>query len=65
MNSESQETLLTAIRQLPLRYHQVISLLLEDMSYQEIAEILDISVSNVGARVNRARTQLTEYLKHE
>jgi RNA polymerase sigma-70 factor (ECF subfamily) len=40
-------------------------LLLEDMSYKEIAEILDVSVSNVGVRVNRAKTQLKEILRYD
>lgn len=30
----------------------------EEKSYEEIAEILDISVSNVGVRINRIKTKL-------
>ncbi|MCZ6503818.1 MAG: RNA polymerase sigma factor [Gammaproteobacteria bacterium] len=62
---QGQTRLLMAVRRLPIRHRQVVSLLLEGMSYKEIAEILDISASNVGARVNRAKTQLKEILKHE
>ncbi len=47
-----------AIRRLPLRYRQVMTLLLEDLSYAEIAEALGLSLSNVGVRVNRAKAQL-------
>ena len=36
----------------------MILLWLEDRSYEEIAEILDISVSNVGVRINRIKTKL-------
>jgi len=43
----------------------VITLLLEDMSYLEIAESLGISVGNVGVRVNRAKARLKELLDHE
>ena len=65
IQGEGQSRLLRAIRQLPIGHRQVISLLLEDMSYREIAEILDVSVSNVGVRVNRAKAQLKEILKND
>ncbi|MBZ6377802.1 hypothetical protein B5C34_03055 [Pacificimonas flava] len=52
----------TAVRRLPLPYRQVMTLVLEDLSYAEIAEALDISVSNVGVRVNRAKARLREML---
>lgn len=51
-----------AIRRLPLRYRQVMSLVLEDLTYAEIAEALGISLSNVGVRVNRAKAQLRTML---
>lgn len=36
----------------------LILLWLDEQSYEEIAEILDISVSNVGVRINRIKTKL-------
>ncbi len=51
-----------AVRRLPLGYRQVVTLLLEDMSYAEIAETLGLSISNVGVRVNRAKARLKELL---
>lgn len=51
-----------AIRRLPLRYRQVMTLLLEDLSYAEIAEALGLSLSNVGVRANRAKAQLRTML---
>ncbi len=51
-----------AIRRLPLPYRQVITLLLEELSYAEIAEALGLSLSNVGVRVNRAKAQLKAML---
>ena len=36
----------------------IISLLLEDNTYKEIAEITGISTSNVGARINRIKKKL-------
>lgn len=48
------ERLRSAIRRLPLEYRQAITLSLEGMGYGEIAEVLGISESNVGARLTRA-----------
>lgn len=57
--------LMEAVRQLALPYRQVMTLILEDLSYDEIAETLGISIGNVGARVNRAKQQLKTLLDHE
>jgi RNA polymerase sigma-70 factor (ECF subfamily) len=65
IESEHGDRLLRAIRQLTLPLRQVMTLLLEDMSYEDIAETLGISVSNVGVRVSRAKTQLKEILRHD
>jgi RNA polymerase sigma-70 factor (ECF subfamily) len=62
---ERGQRLLEAIRRLALPYRQVMTLILEDMSYDEIAEALAISVANVGIRVNRAKQQLKVFLNHE
>jgi RNA polymerase sigma factor (sigma-70 family) len=62
---ERSERLLEAIRRLALPYRQVMTLILEDMSYEEIAEALGLSIANVGIRVNRAKLQLKEILHHE
>lgn len=55
----------TAVRRLSLPYRQVMTLLLEELSYAEIGEALDISLSNVGVRVNRAKAQLKALLDDE
>jgi RNA polymerase sigma-70 factor (ECF subfamily) len=52
-----------AIRCLPVAYRQVITLTLEGLGYGEIAEVLGISESNVGARLTRARQMLREVLE--
>lgn len=62
---ERSQRLLDAVRRLGLPYRQVITLVLEDLSYEEIAETLGISVANVGVRVNRAKQQLKGMLHHE
>jgi RNA polymerase sigma factor (sigma-70 family) len=55
-----QEALLAAVRRLPLAQRQIVTMALEGLSYAEIAEVMDISVSNVGVRLNRARARLQE-----
>lgn len=55
--------LLHAIRRLPLQYRAVVTLMLEGMSYTEIAEVSGLSESNVGVRLNRARDMLRSYLE--
>lgn len=65
IEQERSRRLVEAIRRLGLPYRQVMTLLLEDMSYDEIAEVLGITVANVGIRVNRAKQQLKVLLNHE
>jgi RNA polymerase sigma-70 factor (ECF subfamily) len=65
IQSERSERLLEAIRLLSLPYRQVMTLILEDMSYEEIAETLGLTIENVGVRVNRAKKQLKERLHHD
>jgi RNA polymerase sigma-70 factor (ECF subfamily) len=62
---QAGEQLTAAVRRLPLPYRQVVVLVLEDFSYDEIAETLGISVSNVGVRMNRAKAQLRSLLNHD
>jgi RNA polymerase sigma factor (sigma-70 family) len=63
IEAERGHRLIEAVRRLALPYRQVMTLILEDMSYDDIAETLGISVANVGIRVNRAKQQLTVMLK--
>ena len=56
--AQDSARLLQAVQRLPLIQRQVIVLALEDMDYQEIASVLGISETNVGVRLNRARTTL-------
>ncbi|MEM9303406.1 MAG: sigma-70 family RNA polymerase sigma factor [Pseudomonadota bacterium] len=58
----AQEALLAAVRELPIGQRQVVALAFEGLSYEEIATVLDLTVSNVGVRLNRARKRLTELL---
>ncbi len=65
IDRQQSEALVEAVRALPLPYRQVVTLLLEDLSYEEIAEALGISLSNVGVRANRAKAKLRELLGHD
>lgn len=62
---ESLRLLLEAIYQLDELNKSIMLLYLEERSYAEIAEILGISASNVGARINRAKDQLKQFLNRE
>jgi len=59
---QRQQRLSAAIRQLKLEQQQVLTLALEGMSYQEIAEILMISTNLVGVRLQRAKAALMKLL---
>jgi RNA polymerase sigma factor (sigma-70 family) len=59
------ERLRRAIHRLPLAYRQAITLSLEGLGYEEIAEVLGISLSNVGVRLTRARQILRESLEDQ
>lgn len=60
---QRQQRLAQAIRQLKLDQQQVITLALEGMSYQEIAEVLSITTNLVGVRLQRAKHALTQLLE--
>ena len=54
-----------AIRALPVAYRQAITLTLEGLPYEEIADVIGISESNVGVRLTRARQLLRELLEKQ
>lgn len=62
---ETVERLYTALRQLPKTDAAVVLLYLEDMTYRQIAEVLGISETHVGVKLNRAKKALSELLKDE
>lgn len=61
--AQRQQRLSAAIRQLKLEQQQVITLALEGMSYQEMAETLAITTNLVGVRLQRAKTALMQLLE--
>ncbi|WP_448248291.1 RNA polymerase sigma factor [Thalassotalea agariperforans] len=62
--SQKQELncLLTAIRQLPLIQRQLITLYLDGVKQQDIAEIMGISENNVAVSINRAKKSLQQIM---
>jgi RNA polymerase sigma-70 factor (ECF subfamily) len=60
---QQSERLRGAVHELPLLYRQVVTLMLEGLDYGEIAQVLGLSESNVGARLSRARQMLRESME--
>jgi len=54
---------LQQIKRLPEMDKTLIFLYLEDKQYREIAEIMGISETNVGVKLNRIKQKLKEYFK--
>ncbi len=57
--------LMQGLHGLPVMYREVLVLALEDMDYREISQVLGISATNVGVRLNRARALLRVHLGGE
>ena len=56
--------MLTKIRQMPIQARQVVTMSMEGLSYDEIAEACGISSSNAGVVLNRARKVLMESIQN-
>jgi RNA polymerase sigma-70 factor, ECF subfamily len=56
---ETVEQLYQAIQQLPKADAALVLLYLDELSYREMAEVLGISESNVGVKLNRVKKALT------
>ncbi|MFT6270582.1 MAG: RNA polymerase sigma-70 factor (ECF subfamily) [Alphaproteobacteria bacterium] len=59
------EVLMRAIRQLKLPARQVITLSLEGLSYNEIADVTGLTVTNVGAIITRTKKELNRQMQNE
>jgi RNA polymerase sigma factor (sigma-70 family) len=64
-SDEQREQFFKALKKLNDADKALITLYLEDLSYQEIAEIIGISESNVGVRLNRIKTKIQQLLKND
>lgn len=63
LSDESSRILINAIYELDEVNRSIMLLYLEEKSYDEIAEIIGITKSNVGVRINRAKRTLKDKLK--
>lgn len=63
--ADTRSRLMRAVSSLKLPLRQVLTLLLEDFEQEEIADILQISHSNVRVRINRAKQALQEAMTNE
>jgi RNA polymerase sigma-70 factor (ECF subfamily) len=63
--ADTRSRLMKAVSSLKLPLRQVLTLLLEDFEQEEIANILQISHSNVRVRINRAKQALQEAMTNE
>ncbi len=61
---EQRERLFDALRQLNDADKALITLYLENLSYQEIAEISGISENNVGVKLSRIKQKIQQLLKN-
>lgn len=63
LTDERLARLYAAIHQLKPLDRSLILLSLDGLSYRDIAEVLGLSESNVGVKLNRIKTQLTQTMK--
>ena len=63
LNEALVRQLYAAIRQLPKLDASLALMHLDGLSYREMSEVLGITESNVGVKLNRIRKQLAEVLK--
>ena len=62
IEADRRTRLLSAVRQLPLAYRQVVTLTLEDFTPNEIAAMLGVSPNVISIRLTRARAALRSML---
>ena len=61
--SDESERLHLAMRQLPETDRALLSMRLEGFDHMEIAEVIGITSNNVGVKLHRIKTRLTELLQ--
>jgi RNA polymerase sigma-70 factor (ECF subfamily) len=64
--SEARRRVRESIAKLPVRYREVLALReLDGLSYNEIAEVLKVSIGTVESRLHRARTRLKKVMRND
>ena len=66
LQSQSQqvERLLQQVRELPIQTRQVVTMSMEGLSYQDIAQVCGLQANNVGVILNRAKKTLVESMNN-
>jgi RNA polymerase sigma factor (sigma-70 family) len=64
IQNDSLEKLMRAIRQLKLPARQVITLSLEGLSYNEVADVIGLTVTNVGVIIARTKKELKRQMQN-
>ncbi len=59
-----QAFLIAAIKQLAETDRAIITLYLEELSYQEIADVMGLSPNHIGVKINRIKLKLQHLLTH-
>jgi RNA polymerase sigma-70 factor (ECF subfamily) len=63
LQGESTETIFAALESLPVSHREIVLLCdVDEMSYREIAQVLDVPVGTVMSRLSRARAGLRQAL---
>ncbi|MFT5452928.1 MAG: RNA polymerase sigma factor (sigma-70 family) [Enterobacterales bacterium] len=62
MNNQKMTNMFKAMHELPVIQRQILTLALEGLSYQEIAQVTGLNVNNVGVRLNRSKKALKDLL---
>jgi len=62
-NNEILDRLYTAIRQLSKTDSSIVLMYLDGLAYDQMADVLGISINNIGVRLNRAKKKLAQLLK--
>lgn len=66
LDKELEGLMASSLSLIPLKYKEVLVLYYyEELSYQEIADVLHIPIATVGVRLRRGREQLEKYIKKE
>jgi RNA polymerase sigma-70 factor (ECF subfamily) len=61
-DNDRRDQLVWAVKQLNDADRAIVTLYLDDLSYQEISEIIGISENYVGVRLNRIKEKIKEHL---
>lgn len=66
LDKELENLMTSSLSLIPLKYKEVLVFhYYEELSYQEIADILHIPIATVGVRLRRGREQLEKHIKKE